>query len=242
MHPLAQTNIQLFNQLMASGYLSEEMVLMHRCYETAMHLFRGMFRPSGKPFVAHLIGTASILAAQKASATVVAAGLLHAAYGFGRLRSGLRRAQSAKWLREVTHPDVESLVARYARLEWNERRLAAIHRSVESSPGPEREVVLIRLANELDDLLDLGARYCADAEKRCLFLQSSWGELVRIAQALEAPALARALELAARDTLAASVPEFLRGSKLGSFTPSRKRRRILPESFFARLIRSFEGR
>ncbi|NJL09589.1 MAG: hypothetical protein HC908_03480 [Calothrix sp. SM1_7_51] len=62
MHCFAQTNIQLFNQLHREGYSSTDLSLIANAYSLAMELFTGTFRPSKKTFIAHLVGTASILA------------------------------------------------------------------------------------------------------------------------------------------------------------------------------------
>ncbi len=56
-----QTNIQLFNQLRHAGYSQMELKLVRDAYELAMDLFTGRFQPSGKSFMAHVVGTASIL-------------------------------------------------------------------------------------------------------------------------------------------------------------------------------------
>jgi hypothetical protein len=51
-----------------------------RAYMLAMDLFGGGFRPCGRPFIDHVVGTAGVLAACGFSVRVVIAGLLHAAY------------------------------------------------------------------------------------------------------------------------------------------------------------------
>ena len=96
MHSYAQTNIQLFNQLRHGGYSNTELSLVRDAYELAMDLFTGRYQPSGKPFVAHVVGTASILASLRLSAQVVAAGLLHNVYeqgDFGNGRNGFSKAK-----------------------------------------------------------------------------------------------------------------------------------------------------
>ena len=57
----AQSNLQLFNQLIANGYSESELVCVVNAYKLIMNLFTGIFRSSGKTFLAHLIGTASVL-------------------------------------------------------------------------------------------------------------------------------------------------------------------------------------
>ena len=92
MHAYAQINVQLFNQLRSEGYSKEDRERVREAYEFAMRLFTGMFLPSGKTFIDHLVGTASILASLHVPVELVAAGLIHAAYlhgNFGGLRKGI---------------------------------------------------------------------------------------------------------------------------------------------------------
>jgi len=44
----AQTNIQLFNQLGREGYPNHEIGRVSDAYDLAMHLFTGLFQPSGR--------------------------------------------------------------------------------------------------------------------------------------------------------------------------------------------------
>ncbi len=88
MHSYAQTNIQLFNQLRQDGYSDADLILVRNAYELAMVLFTGRFQPSGKSFIAHVVGTASILAWLRLPAPVVAAGLLHNVYENGDFGDG----------------------------------------------------------------------------------------------------------------------------------------------------------
>src|SRR5208282_2979363 len=80
MHTYAQTNIQLINQLRGESYATSDLRVVVDSYELAALLLTGRFRASGKTFIAHLVGTASILGSLHAPAPLVAAGLLHAVY------------------------------------------------------------------------------------------------------------------------------------------------------------------
>ena len=83
MHAYAQTNVQLFNQLQSEGYSKKDRERVREAYEFAMRLFTSLFLPSGKTFIDHLVGTASILASLHMPVEIVAAGLIHAAYLHG---------------------------------------------------------------------------------------------------------------------------------------------------------------
>ena len=96
MHTFAQTNIQLVNQLYRDRYTVAELRPIIACYELAMRLFTGRFRASGKTFIAHLIGTASILGSLRTPTSLVSAGLLHAAYATGDFGDGVQGISNSK--------------------------------------------------------------------------------------------------------------------------------------------------
>ncbi len=56
----AQTNIQLFNQLRLAQYSEADLNYLCNIYDFALQIFTGCLRGSGKPFLSHLVGTASI--------------------------------------------------------------------------------------------------------------------------------------------------------------------------------------
>jgi len=109
MNSYAQTNIQLFKQLRREGYSNTDLSLVRDAYELAMVLYSCRFLPSGRPFIAHVVRTASILAALHLSAQVVAAGLLHNAYGTGDFGDGSGGISTAKraLISRVLSPEVE---------------------------------------------------------------------------------------------------------------------------------------
>ena len=97
MWPVAQTNLQLYNQLRARGWSPAELGLLHRAYELTVSLYSGYFQNDGKPFVAHTVGVASILGHLERPAELVAAGLLHNVYTNGDFGDG--RVYSARTAR-----------------------------------------------------------------------------------------------------------------------------------------------
>lgn len=148
-HSYAQTNLQLFNQLQTTGYAEADLLCMAKSYELASRLFTGAFRGSGKPFLAHLVGTASIVATLQQPIAVIAAGLLHAAYELGEFgdgsrgmvdwkRSQIQHAVGAETLDAVLSSQIPSpLVSRHAysyriatpsptRLQQWKKRVAAL--------------------------------------------------------------------------------------------------------------------
>jgi len=213
MHPFAQTNIQLYNQLQCAAYPGSDPLVIHRAYALAVELFTSCFRGSGKPFLAHAVGTASILASLRLPATHVAAGLLHASYALGEFGTGWKGMTEAKRtrLRKRVGQEVEDLVARYTLLEWNGQDIRDIHARIDAISPEERSVLVIRLANELEDHLDAGILYCRDAERRKDHLRSSLYLCVEMAERLGIPELASQLSQTFQQTLTASVPPSLRG-------------------------------
>src|SRR5207247_3257336 len=96
MYPYAQTNLQLYNQLGGAGFSVADLGLVRVAYELATVLFAGRFQPSGKSFIAHVVGTASILASLRLPARVVAAGRLHHVFVNGVFGAGRRRRCRAR--------------------------------------------------------------------------------------------------------------------------------------------------
>ncbi|HBB31507.1 MAG TPA: hypothetical protein DDZ80_26330 [Cyanobacteria bacterium UBA8803] len=209
----AQTNIQLFNQLHLAGYSEADLSYICDAYEFGLQIFTGRLRGSGKPFLTHLVGTASILVTLHAPIRVVTAGLMHAAYLYGEYGTEERGMTDAK--REIVQraigTETEELIAGYTNLKWNKCTIPAIRDRVDAMGDWERQILLIRLANELEDHLDLGVLYCGNADYRREYIRSSLYMSVEMAQKLGFPSLAASLEGAFRDCLAAEIPSGVRG-------------------------------
>jgi (p)ppGpp synthase/HD superfamily hydrolase len=211
----AQTNIQLLNQLRHARYAESDLEYVFEAHTLAARLFASAFRGCGKPFLAHLVGTASILASLRSAIEVVAAGLLHAAYTYGEFGTGVGGITPDKreGIRRVVGERAEELIARYTEFEWNERTIPAIHGRIDAMDPMEREVLLIRLANELEDHLDLGVLYLENAEHRREYIRSSLHLCVDMAQRLGLPPLARAFSRAFEEVLSSDVPASIRQSR-----------------------------
>jgi len=208
----AQTNLQLYTGLRDAGCTEEDLRLVRSGYDLAMRLFTASFRGSGKPLLAHLVGTASILAAVGRPARIVTAGLLHAAYAlgdFGDGRLGMTEAKR-KRVREAVGGEVEELVARYTLFDWNRNTIPRIRERVDTLTPIEREVLVIRLANELEDHLDYGVLYCGNGEARREYIRSPLNQSVDMARSLGFTDLAQELERAFQETLAVDLPVVLR--------------------------------
>jgi (p)ppGpp synthase/HD superfamily hydrolase len=193
--------------------------MVARCYELSMTLFPGTYRASGKPFLAHLVGTAGIVAALRARAPVVAAGLLHATYTHGEFGNGWLGVSDAKRtrVRATVGPEIEDLVARYTAFRWARATIPAIRAQVDAMTALERDVLLIRLANELEDHLDLGILYSGDAPRRLRFMREDLPAAVEMARRLGHPGLAESLAAAFDQIERAAISPALRRSEGESF-------------------------
>jgi hypothetical protein len=158
LNEIAQTYPQLAVQLVGAGWTPADLATVRRAYDLAATMFAGHVRGSGKPFTAHLVGTASCLLLDGAPPATVAAGLLHAAYeqgDFGDRATGPTPAHVAR-LRTAVGAPVEEIVAAYFRLGWDRdvaRRTAA---TIGDLPPEVRAALRVRLANEVDEVLDGG--------------------------------------------------------------------------------------
>jgi (p)ppGpp synthase/HD superfamily hydrolase len=197
MYSFAQTNLQLFNQMYDLGYHEQEIAAIKKSYELAITLFTGRFRGSGKTFIDHLIGTASILVSLRSAPPMIAAGLLHAAYDSGDFGDGNQGVSSAKrdYVRAAVGTHVEEYIARYMELKWNQEVARSLYGKLDTLSQLERDVVLIRLANELEDYLDLGILFCG-MKKRAQgdYLNFGGNILCEIARKLGFPKLAEVLK------------------------------------------------
>ena len=79
----AQTNLQLYKQLIHLVWSDGDLAEVRAAYDLARELFAASFRPSGKSFIAHLVGVASALAAWGEPKEQVIGGLLHSTYLYG---------------------------------------------------------------------------------------------------------------------------------------------------------------
>ena len=208
----AQTNIQLFNQLRLVQYSEADLNDLCDIYDFALQLFTGRLRGSGKPFLSHLVGTGSILATLHVPIKVVAAGLLHAAYIYGEYGTDERGMTDAKreQVRSVVGIETEELIAGYTAMTWNKYTIPSIRDRIDTFGHTERQILLVRLANELEDHLDLGVLYCGNAEYRQDYICSSLYLSIEMAQKLGFSTLAIDLDCAFRECLAVQLPTVMR--------------------------------
>lgn len=156
MRTFAQNYPQLARQLTDAGWASRDLALVRAAWDLAASLFAGAERGSGKPFIDHLVGTASGVVVGGGDAGVAAAALLHAAYeqgDFGDGRTGATASHRAR-VSDAVGPEAEELVLGYHELGWGPAVAADAARTAANAKGTARSVLLMRVANEVDDALD----------------------------------------------------------------------------------------
>ncbi len=205
-HGFAQVGKELHAQLLERGEKPGDLEVLQRAHDRAQILFEGRCRPCGKPLIAHLVGTASILAWQGARLRVITVGLLHAAYthgNFGDASLENRRCQ----LRSEFGEEIAEQLLRYYRLVWDAEHICMIQRKLGELDPEDREVLLVRLANELEDHLAFGMLRSPPSIYHELYASPLSRRVLEIAKALGHPELALALERAFAATYHAEVPQ-----------------------------------
>jgi hypothetical protein len=214
---IAQTNLQLYHELLERQWPPDELATVRHAYELAAELFSASYRCSGKPFIAHVVGTASVVAQVDGRRDLVLAALLHAAYtegDFGNGR-GVSDEPARSHVRSVIGHDAEALVFAYGQTPWNAAALAAAHSDVEHLDERERDVLVLRLANEADEHVDLGVCVC-DKAGLDVYQSSSVAMMNDVAVRLQRPVLAELLRELVEEERNATIPRVLQSSGLAS--------------------------
>jgi hypothetical protein len=164
-HPFGQTILQLTQQLSRSGMPPEELERLTRAYQTAQFLFDGIYRENGRTLLEHLVGTTSVLAAYGAPLNMLCAGLLHAAYGLGRFPADVEGnlAAARRWLEGRIGGIAERQVYAYHSLEFDALSEELLQGDADRILVRSAYTVLLRIANSIDEHLDGGLLFTADA-------------------------------------------------------------------------------
>jgi len=228
--PVPQTNLQLYAQLMRLGFDEAELALVNRAYLFAARQTSSVLRGSGKPFACHLVGTAALIAEAGEGCVPVTASLLHAIYQDRVPFPGNRPLPGRReYVGAHFGGDVETLVH-----EYHEFECARLDAYTDEQLRQRRTVVMIRLADEIEDLLDGGvamhgkpdddATVGGSAASRRAQKARLAPEFLRAARVVEAPTLHRHLEVWLDRTATATWPASLRSGAYSSFSAD------LPES------------
>ena len=187
-----QTNTGLYVQMHEAGYTVDEICYAQKAYRLSCHLFNGRYRKSERAFICHAVGTASATILSKPSVEIVIAAMLHAAYDSGQFpdgRTGRRSVAHKDWLAREIGAEIESIVARLLDFDFG---LGAPELLVEDGyPDNARDLLLIALSHEIDDLADGGLVF---SPKYGESIASRVNACATIARQIELPKLATTIE------------------------------------------------
>jgi hypothetical protein len=219
-HQFAITYPQLMNQAAGLGLESRDLVRLHEGHELAVRLVDGIYRKQGVPFLCHLVRTASIVMTETRSVDVILAAMLHAVHFLHYFQgSGRRgpRASDRAFLRDIIGSHAETLVSRYGDFAWNEPGVVRGYAETADQHSAEtRELLLMQLANELEDHLDAVTAYLDVSEPGAR--DASFGaEYIELAEALGHNALALSLNEAFDLCRRTEVPSSVRRQRIGSY-------------------------
>jgi GT2 family glycosyltransferase len=204
---LGQTRSDLLDLARERGYRDRDLAIIADAYHLAHVLTAGGYRPCGRPFVNHLVGTASVLVRYDFNVETVAAGLMHAAYTHSHPHpEGPRAAVRAlaAMLGGEGSP-IERVVREYTRRESAWAALPAADpdtESVSNLPVLEAEILAIAAANEIDMHLSGEVRYSGRSHALAPGIVR---KIARVCDVLGANGLADTLERARQGGAAAPV-------------------------------------
>ncbi|BBK33949.1 GT2 family glycosyltransferase [Stella humosa] len=144
----------LIRQLTRLGYPDTGLRSIVFAHDLARDLFDGCYRPCGRPFLNHAVGTAGVLAHFRLRVDIVFAGLLHAAFSHGRLDQDRAPtpAELAARLPGALGRRVILLLHRYHAWQRDPGRLLRSWPDPASLPVAEAEVAAIAIANAIEEL------------------------------------------------------------------------------------------
>lgn len=146
-HP-AQTNLELYAQAVARGCSRDQCRMLAEAYVFALRQVFSLARGSGKPFIAHLVGTASLVMESGCPDDWVIGALLHALYQRRvPFEGGLAPEERRGVLAARFGARVDDLVHRYTAFESED-----LSACVGDGAAGDADVLTLRLADELEDV------------------------------------------------------------------------------------------
>jgi hypothetical protein len=210
---VAQTNLQLYNQLLAQGRPDDDLTSVYSAYKLASLLYSGHYQGDGKPFVCHGVGVASIAAILGLPTEFVAVALIHNIYGNGDFGDALRYTvthRRRRLVKAAVGERIAWLAERFHSIRLNPRNIDIMNARLTQLDSVDRNLLIVDLADTLEKYVDLGVLYFGDGEWIKEAQQEFGLRLIELATRLDQPRLAQALRDAF--SLAASnvVPDALR--------------------------------
>jgi hypothetical protein len=151
----SQTIDGIYAEARLSGW-SDELADLMQAYTLIEPMFTGWCRASGRPFLCHLIGTASLMLQHGGTRDEVLAALAHAVIESGAYgRWGTRpRGEVRALVADVLPPGSLRHVEAYSVFDWRSFINAAEHDLPGSLQKVDQTVLKLRIVNEIDDSLD----------------------------------------------------------------------------------------
>ncbi len=222
---LVQSRSALLDLALRRGYEPEELAMIARAYSLAQVLMDGGYRPCGRPFINHLVGTAGILVRYDFSVPVVATGMLHAAYTHAApVQGGPAAAASATCAALGGRgSSLERRVRAYTQRELAATELPDDLHALATLSVFEAESIAIEAANELEMALSGEVRYSGRTDAMG---SSALRRVAHVCRTLGVTGLHDALALA-RAAGQAPVPPGLGTGMQGSYRIARDKRSIV---------------
>jgi hypothetical protein len=158
---LPNTRSELLDLATQWGYKPVELVRIAQAYKVAHVLVDGGYRPCGRPFIDHLVGTAGVLIRYCFRVEAVVAGLLHAAYTHSPPHPGGAEASltAVRALLGGNGSAVETRVRRYTLDDSATAGTPRFAAPISTLSVADAELVAMRAANELEMHLSGEFRY-----------------------------------------------------------------------------------
>lgn len=238
---VAQTNIQLYNQLRGRKLTPGDLELVRRSYELAAALYAGYYQGDGKPFVAHSVGVASVLADLGQPLEIVALGLIHAVYETGDFGDGREddvTSSRRRRVRDSVGAQLEELAHRFTEHRLNPDSIADIRRRLPELSDTDRRLQLVAVVDHFEKYVDLGVLYFGDNADIVSWTDRIGDQLVELSEELGEPRLARMVRAGFAEAAANadSVPAELRPAD-----GRRRLRLVVPASCRTRLSVRLRG-
>lgn len=163
---LKQNRSDLLDLAAERGYSAQAIKFLANAYRTAFMLVDGGYRPCGRPFINHLVGTASVLLRYGFRMDIVAAGILHAVYDHCPVHAaGTKSAIDAVCvLLGGENSPLEKIVRAYTLRKSSWKNLFSQAEPLSRLTVLDAEIIAIAAANELEMHMSGEFRYSGRAD------------------------------------------------------------------------------
>lgn len=149
---LRQTLTGLMELAVSKGYKARDLERIETSHWNALRLSNGGYRPCGRPFINHLVGTASVLVHYGFETRLVEAALLHAAYTHAPHFYGGPQATVEAIARRLggLRSDLERAVRAYTTRSMRWQQLSGLPNWQDVATMSDVDTSILALANDID--------------------------------------------------------------------------------------------